>query len=220
MKRSKAARPFSSERPWQAVDSPAGFWYTLLKYSKEKPGSEGERMKKEILFQLDIAWQLFEYHCEGLGEEEALWCKSETGLQVRKTGDGWSADWPSTEAYHIGPPSIAWTVWHILYWWNTTLIASKEGRVIEKEEVQWPGSLEAALREVRRCHEEWLEWIGSLSEEELLSTEPCRWPFAEHSVAELALWLNGEFMKNTAEIGMGRFLYASEAAPLRDEAGG
>ena len=30
-------------------------------------------MKKEILFQLDMAWQLFEYHCERLGEEEALW---------------------------------------------------------------------------------------------------------------------------------------------------
>ena len=32
-------------------------------------------MKKEILFQLDIAWQLFEYHCHNLGEEDAMWCK-------------------------------------------------------------------------------------------------------------------------------------------------
>jgi hypothetical protein len=31
-------------------------------------------MKKEILFQLDIAWQLFEYHCHNLSEEEAMWC--------------------------------------------------------------------------------------------------------------------------------------------------
>ena len=27
-------------------------------------------MKKEILFQLDIAWQLFEYHCHNISEEE------------------------------------------------------------------------------------------------------------------------------------------------------
>lgn len=28
-------------------------------------------MKKEILFQMDTAWRLFQYHCDGLGEEEA-----------------------------------------------------------------------------------------------------------------------------------------------------
>ena len=28
-------------------------------------------MRKEILFQLDIAWQLFEYHCQNLNDEEA-----------------------------------------------------------------------------------------------------------------------------------------------------
>jgi len=33
-------------------------------------------MKKEILFQLDIAWQLFEYHCHNLSEEEAMWFKT------------------------------------------------------------------------------------------------------------------------------------------------
>lgn len=32
-------------------------------------------MKKEILFQLDIAWQLFKYHCHNLSEEEAMWAK-------------------------------------------------------------------------------------------------------------------------------------------------
>ena len=41
-------------------------------------------MKKEILFQLDIAWQLFEYHCHNLSEEEAMWCKTNKGLQIRK----------------------------------------------------------------------------------------------------------------------------------------
>ena len=45
-------------------------------------------MKKEILFQLDIAWQLFEYHCHNLSEEEAMWCKTNQGLQIRKVNDG------------------------------------------------------------------------------------------------------------------------------------
>ena len=101
-------------------------------------------MKKAILFQLDMAWQLFEYHCIELGESEAMWCKSKNGLQVRRNGDKWSVDWPSTEDYNIGPSSIAWTMWHILFWWNTTLIASKENRIIEKEDIKWPGNIEAA----------------------------------------------------------------------------
>ena len=75
-------------------------------------------MKKEILFQLDIAWQLFEYHCHNLGEEEAMWCKMPDGLQVRRRDEKWVVDWPDTEAYAIGPSSIAWTMWHIIYWWK------------------------------------------------------------------------------------------------------
>lgn len=39
------------------------------------------------LFQLDIAWQLFEYHCHNLGEEEAMWCKMPDGLQIRRTDE-------------------------------------------------------------------------------------------------------------------------------------
>ena len=31
-----------------------------------------------------IAWQLFEYHCHNLSEEEAMWCKTNQGLQIRK----------------------------------------------------------------------------------------------------------------------------------------
>ena len=170
----------------------------------------GERMKKEILFQLDMAWKLFEYHCVELDEAEVMWCKSENGLQIRRNGDKWIVDWPTTEDYAIGPCSIAWTMWHILYWWNTTLIASKENYIIEKEDVKWPGNIKAVIREINRCHEEWVAFIDSMSEEELLSDELCHWPFSGQSMATLALWLNSEFMKNVAEIGTCRFLYASE----------
>ena len=55
--------------------------------------------------------------------------------KLRRNGDKWIVDWPTTEDYAIGPCSIAWTMWHILYWWNTTLIASKENYIIEKEDV-------------------------------------------------------------------------------------
>ncbi len=99
-------------------------------------------MKKEILFQMDTAWRLFQYHCNGLGEEEAAWCKTYSGLQVRRA-DG-----------------------------------------------------------------KWTSFIDSMDEADLRSDERCRWPFKGQSLCSLALWLNVELMKNAAEIGAARFLYA------------
>ena len=93
-------------------------------------------MKQKILEQLNIAWQLFEYHCNELEDTEAMWCGAPNGLQIRKTENTWTADWPETEAYTIGPPSIAWTMWHILYWWRTAITASKEKHIPEKEEIK------------------------------------------------------------------------------------
>ncbi|MDO5601185.1 MAG: DinB family protein [Oscillospiraceae bacterium] len=166
-------------------------------------------MKNEILFQLDIVWQLFLYHCGDLSEKEAMWCKTQQGLQIRQTNDTWAPDWPETENYTIGPSSIAWTLWHILYWWNTTLTACRENRIPDKKEVLWPGSAKAAVDEIKRCHDEWVAFITSLDEEDLRSAALCRWPFEGQSLCALALWLNAEFMKNTAEIGAARFLYAA-----------
>ncbi|MCU6733663.1 DinB family protein [Diplocloster agilis] len=166
-------------------------------------------MKKEILFQLDIVWQLFEYHCHDLSEKEAMWCKTFQGLQIRKSDDKWEADWPDTENYAIGPASIAWIMWHIIYWWKNVLRASKNKKTMAKEDVIWPGSVELAIDEIRKCHKEWIEFVEALSDEELNSEKMCKWPFEGQTMYSLILWLNVEFMKNVAEIGSARFLYAT-----------
>lgn len=165
-------------------------------------------MKEEILFQLDIGWQLFLYHCTDLEDEEALWCKTSHGLQVRRQAEMWVADWPDTEAYTIGPPSIAWILWHMMYWWKGTLSASKENQILEREEVIWPGSVALAIQELKGCYDDWAAFLGAMTEQEFRSGELCRWPFEGKSMYALALWLNAELMKNVAEIGAGRFLYA------------
>lgn len=165
-------------------------------------------MKKEILLQMDTAWRLFQYHCDGLGEEEAAWCKTYSGLQVRRADGKWTADWPETESYSIGPPSIAWILWHMMFWWTAVLSASRDNKMTGRENVVWPGSARAAIQEIERCHEEWASFIDSMDEADLRSDERCRWPFKEQSLCSLALWLNVELMKNAAEIGAARFLYA------------
>lgn len=82
------------------------------------------------------------------------------------------------------------------------------GRVLDRNEILWPGNSAAAIREIRDCHDKWVDFLLSLEEAEFQSDRLCRWPFEGRSFAEVALWLNMEFMKNTAEIGTARFLYA------------
>lgn len=59
-------------------------------------------------------------HRESKGDIGTLDIQSH-GLQIRRQDDGWSIDWPEIESYEIGPSSIAWIMWHIIYWWRTTL---------------------------------------------------------------------------------------------------
>lgn len=58
-------------------------------------------------------------------------------------------------------------------------------------------------------HKEWIEFVEALSDEELNSEKMCKWPFEGQTMYSLILWLNVEFMKNVAEIGSARFLYAT-----------
>ncbi len=41
-------------------------------------------IKENILFQIDMCWQLYLYHTENLKETEALWTFSPMGLQIQK----------------------------------------------------------------------------------------------------------------------------------------
>lgn len=100
-------------------------------------------------------------------------------------------------------------MWHIMYWWKNTLSASKENIILEKEDIIWPGSVDLAINEISECRREWVEFVESLSEEELRSDQMCKWPFEGQNMYSLILWLNVEFMKNVAEIGSARFLYAT-----------
>ena len=47
-------------------------------------------------------------------------------------------------------------MWHIIYWWKKVLSASKENKIITKEDVIWPGSVKLARDEIGKCHREWI----------------------------------------------------------------
>jgi hypothetical protein len=166
-------------------------------------------IKENILFQLDMCWQLYLYHANNIEESEALWVFSPTGLQVRKQEDAWCVDWPETERYEIGPSSIAWIMWHIIYWWSTAIDYNFGDGALKKEDIHWPGSVEKAKATISSLHDTWVSELNDLPDADYQLKQYAKWPLADRNFADIALWLNAELMKNAAEIGYGRFLYAA-----------
>ena len=76
------------------------------------------------------------------------------------------ADWPETESYEIGPSSIAWIMWHIIYWWSIALDKNFGEGTLEKEDILWPGSVEKAKATIESLHNKWISRLNDLSDED------------------------------------------------------
>ncbi|MDF2513969.1 MAG: hypothetical protein K0S04_3835 [Herbinix sp.] len=122
---------------------------------------------------------------------------------------GVGIDWPETESYDIGPASIAWIMWHIIYWWSTALDYNFGYGILKKEDIPWPESVEKAKATISLLHDKWVSKLNALSDAEYQSEQYAKWSLSDRSFADIALWLNAELMKNASEIGYGRFLYAA-----------
>lgn len=164
-----------------------------------------------LVSQFEIAWALAAYHLDGLTTAECLWRPAEPCLHVRSTDDGsWRADWPEHEGYDIGPPSIAWTTWHICFWWTKAISHARGQSNVTKDDVRWPGDADAVRDTLLRLRGEWLKLIASKTPAAFARPCPESWPVPESSLATIAAWLNVELMKNASEIGLVRFLYATK----------
>ncbi|MGI5917373.1 MAG: DinB family protein [Anaerolineae bacterium] len=168
-----------------------------------------DSLRNALNFQFDISWRMLTFHLEDLEDDECLWRPGPRGLGVTCESGIWVADWPDTESYDMGPSSIAWLTWHIIFWWSMVFDHSFGHGTLSREDVRWPGSMAAVRERIERLYDDWKEILTTLPDKELLSCERTRWPFQDRPFYELAAWLNLELMKNAAEIGAGRFLYAS-----------
>lgn len=163
-----------------------------------------------IQFQYQICCQLLDIHLTGLSEEEYHWRPAAQGLHVSNDSGVWRADWPESESYEIGPPSIAWLTWHIIYWWSMVLDHSFGSQTLQRESVPCPGSASEALDRIYKLKEQWDTTVAALSPTEHHERARTNWPFSDKPFYELSAWLNVELMKNAAEIGYCRFLFAAQ----------
>lgn len=91
-------------------------------------------LRDTLLRQFDITWALTEYHLNGLTTEECLWRPAARGLHVRERDGEWRADWPEHEGYDLGPASMAWLTWHMIFWWSSVLDHSfGEGKLTREQ---------------------------------------------------------------------------------------
>lgn len=164
--------------------------------------------------QLDISWGLLSLHLSGLDDDELLWRPAAVGLHVHRRPDGdWVADWPDREDYDIGPASIAWTTWHIGFWWSMAIDHSFGPATLDRASVHWPGAAEAVVRWLTSCHDDWCARLADLDDRALQATDRSRWPVRDRPFADVVAWVNVELMKNAAEIGALRFLHAARTEP-------
>jgi hypothetical protein len=168
------------------------------------PGSAGALLSS----QFQIAWALASYHLEDLTTEECLWRPAPRGLHLDSNGVG---EWPRHEGYDLGPPSIAWITWHMCFWWRKALEHFRGETSLAFSSVTWPGTATSVRAELMRLCGEWQTSV--LARDDLDAPRPASWPLPDASGAEIAAWLNLELMKNAAEIGLVRFLYAVRNAP-------
>lgn len=161
--------------------------------------------------QFDTALALARYHLDTLEDAHCLWRPTERGPHVWHQEDGWRADWPEDESYAAGSPSIGWLCWHMLYWWSMALDHNFGDGTLDRHGVIWPGSAEGFRAEFDRLTHAWQTVLADLQRRPELAQEPVHWPVPGRNRADLAAWVNLELVKNAAEIGVLRFLYASEA---------
>lgn len=165
-----------------------------------------------LIRQFETAWKLTSYHLDGVTTEECLWRPAHIGPHVHRAGDGtWHADWPDKEAYDSGPSSIAWSTWHITFWWSMLLDHSFGSGSLSRENITWPGTADAVRARINGLEQQWRRALAQLSDDDLRSSERTRWPFTQRPFGDVVAWASVELTKNAAEIGYARFLYAVRA---------
>lgn len=172
--------------------------------------NNNDALKDNIQFQFSISRQLLEYHLSSLEQKEYMWQPLNSSLYIKKADGIWYAELPETESYGIGPPSIAWILWHITFWWEMVFNHSFGEGDLTKDDVEATADAEKIKAHLYELADGWEKKLSQLTEEEWTSRQHSSFPFNnEVEFHKLASWLNLELMKNASEIGYARFNYAT-----------
>lgn len=168
-------------------------------------GSDPER--EVLCWQFDLVWRFAGYHLPALTDEACWWEPAPGSWNVRKRGDGtWQADWFEPAPEPAPPVTIGWLTWHILWWWGSAIAAVRNLPAASRESVLWPGNAAATVQALNSFAAQWSEILTGAADLQRAAA----YPWSEPRPLRLLLaWANCELMKNVAEIGGVRHLFAA-----------
>ena len=141
----------------------------------------------------------------GVSLEECLWQVDESSWTVQQRDGDWYGEL-GAETPDMATPSLAWTMWHPI-WWLTTLLAHVHDETPpEPSEVVWPGP-GGTLPELRRLWGGWMAFVASHDDEGLAAASTIAFPYDDgRPFVHVAGWASMELTKNLAEMCMQRRL--------------
>jgi hypothetical protein len=84
--------------------------------------------------------------------------------------------------------------------------------VLAREHVLWPGTADDVRAWLGQLQGQWRVVLERVTDDDLRSAQRTRWPLQDRPFGDVIAWVNVELMKNAAEIGYARFLYAVNAS--------
>lgn len=164
-----------------------------------------------LRWQFDLTWSLLDYHLERLEADDPLWEPARLCWTVHPTADGgWEPDWAEQEPDPIPVPTIAWTTWHIGWWWTVTIDHLRGRTPRERTDVRWPGDAAGSVEWLRRLRDDWVDVLDGLADGDLDAQATFPWHGdPSFTVGHTLAWVNTELTKNAAEIGQLRLVRAA-----------
>jgi hypothetical protein len=163
--------------------------------------------RASLLWQLRMTTSLLQIVTSALTDEEAFRPPAPGAWTVHQDEHGrWTADWPEEDLDPAPSATVAWLLWHIGWWWLDVSERAFGDGPVSRGDAPWPGSVRAALDRIDGCHQRWLAGVTEATTEQFGSIalgDRC-WPLTGLPFAHVVAWVNGELMKNTAEIGATR----------------
>jgi len=153
---------------------------------------------------------------EGLTDEEFFWEPVEDCWSVRRRGDAWAIDGDDSEVGIAPVTTVAWRLCHLA----VQNIGTRANAFFGEPQIDdltmqdehyapaVPGTAEGAIALLADSYQQWREGLAALDDRGMMQPlGPKGGPYANDSMAALALHVSRETMHHGGEIGVLRDLY-------------
>ena len=137
----------------------------------------------------------------GVTLDECLWRTSDRSWTVHEI-DGRFVGELGDEPPDLPTPSLAWTMWHPIWWLSVLLGHAHDREIPAPESVEWPGPA-SSLATIRQLWSAWMSFAATLDDSALESGELTKFPYTDarpfvHTIG----WASMELVKNLSEMCM------------------